>query len=102
MTTSAPRIAQPLLEALPRLDDGTRPIAEVCRLVGAEADSRGLTRPSYERIRELVHLLREIDRRRQSRGPSIAQMFWEAGAGLRSGPSLHDNIYRPREERQRA
>lgn len=61
MTTSAPRIAQTLLEAIPRLDDGARPIAEVCRQVGAVADSRGLTRPSYERIRVLVHLLRAID-----------------------------------------
>jgi hypothetical protein len=99
VTSSSPRIAQPLLEALPRLDDGTRPIAEVCRLLGAEADSRGLPRPSYERVRELVHLLRAIDPRR-NRGPSIAQMFWEAGAGARAGPSLMDNIYRPREERR--
>ncbi|MGZ4362267.1 MAG: hypothetical protein ACXVFF_08315 [Gaiellaceae bacterium] len=99
MTTSAPRIAQPLLEALPRLDDGMRPIAEVCRLVGAEADSRGLTRPSYERIRVLVHLLRAIDRRR-TQGPSVVQMMWEVGAGARSGPSLTDNMARPREERR--
>lgn len=99
MTTSAPRIAQALLEALPRLDDGVRPIAEICRLLGTEADSRGLTRPSYERIRVLVHLLREIEGQR-SRGPSIAQMLWEVGAGGRSGPSLIDNMYRPRAERR--
>jgi len=99
VTTSAPRIAQPLLEALPRLDDGKRPIAEVCRLVGAEADRRGLTRPSYEQIRVLVHLLRAIDRRRTG-GPSVAQMMWEVGAGARSGPSLTDNMARPREERR--
>jgi hypothetical protein len=100
MTTSAPRIAQPLLEALPRLDDGKRPIAEVCRLIGAEGDKRRLTRPSYERIRELVHLLRAIDRRRHA-GPSIAQMYWETGAGYRSGRSFIDNAYRPRPERRR-
>ena len=100
MTRSAPRIAQPLLEALARLDDGKRPIAEVCRLIGAEADARGLTRPSYERIRELVHLLRAIDGRRHARGPSIPQMLWEVGAGGRPGPSLIDNMYRPREERR--
>jgi hypothetical protein len=99
MTTSAPRIAQPLLEAIPRLDDGTRPIAEVCRLLGAEAAARGLTRPSYERVRELVHLLRAIDPRR-NRGPSVARMFWEVGTGARAGTSLTDNIYRPRHERR--
>lgn len=101
MTRSAPRIAQPLLEILPRLDDGKRPIAEVCRLLGEAADARGLTRPSYERIRELVHELRAIDRRRHA-GPSIAQMVWEVGAGSRAGPSLIDNMYRPRDERRQA
>jgi hypothetical protein len=100
VTTSAPRIAQPLLEKLPRLDDGKRPIAEICRLVGAEADARGLTRPSYEQIRVLVHLFRAIDPRRQKRGPSIPEMFWEIGTGARGGRSVIDNMYRPREERR--
>jgi hypothetical protein len=99
MTTSAPRIAQPLLDELPRLDDGKRSIAEVHRLLGAEADKRRLTRPSYERVRQIVHLLREIDPRR-NRGPSVARMMWEAGGGARSGPSLTDNMARPREERR--
>ena len=101
MTRSGPRIAQPLLEVLPRLDDGERPIAEVYRRLGVEADARGLTRPSYERVRVLVHELRAIDRRRHA-GPSIAQMVWEVGAGSRAGPSLIDNMYRPRDERRQA
>jgi len=101
MTRSAPRIAQPLLEALPRLDDGKRPIAEVYRLLGEEADARRLTRPSYKRVRVLVHELRAIDRRRHG-GPSLAQLAWEVGAGGRSGGSLIDNIYRPRDERRQA
>jgi hypothetical protein len=100
MTRSAPRIAQVLLEALPRLDDGERPIAEVCRLLGAEAAARRLTQPSYERIRELVHELRAIDRRRHS-GPTVAQMLWEVGTGSRTGHSVFDNMYRPRDERRR-
>jgi hypothetical protein len=100
VTTSAPRIPQLLLEAIPRLDDGKRPIADVCRLIGAEADSRGYTRPSYEQIRVLVHLFRSIDRRRAG-GPSIAEMVWEVGAGSRTGGSLIDNMYRPRGERRR-
>ncbi len=56
MTTAAPRIRPALLRALTRLDDSSIPIAEVSRRVGAEADALGLTRPSYERVRELVHL----------------------------------------------
>lgn len=55
---SAPRLSPRLLAALERIDDGTMPIAEVRRRVGADADRLGLPRPSYERIRELVHELR--------------------------------------------
>lgn len=58
MVTISPRIARPLIEALLRLDDPGRPIAETHRLLGAEADRLGITRPSYERVRELVHELR--------------------------------------------
>jgi hypothetical protein len=57
--TIAPRIPAELIEILLRLDDRNRPIAETYRQLGAEADRLGLTRPSYERVRELVHELRE-------------------------------------------
>jgi hypothetical protein len=99
VTRSAPRIPQLLLEAIPRLDDRKRPVAEVCRLIGAEADSHGYTRPSYEQVRVLVHLFRSIDRR--SDGPSIAEMVWEVGAGSRTGGSLTHNMHLPRGERRR-
>jgi hypothetical protein len=88
----------PLLEALTRLDDGRVPIAEVCRRVGAEADRRDLTRPSYERIRELVHVERSLRRRR--RGPTTVQLLLEAGGGYRSGPSVMHAISLPRDERR--
>ncbi len=55
MVTIAPRISYRLIEAIVRLDDRSRPIAETYRRVGAEAERLGLTRPSYQRIRELVH-----------------------------------------------
>lgn len=54
----APRIHGRLVGAILRLDDPGRPIAETYRLVGAEAERLGLTRPSYQRIRELVHASR--------------------------------------------
>ena len=38
----------------------SRPIAETYRRVGAEAERLGLTRPSYQRIRELVHQARNV------------------------------------------
>jgi hypothetical protein len=64
VVTCAPRIPDSLIEALVRLDDERVPIAELNRRVGAEAARLGLTRPSYQRIRELVHESRRLRRRR--------------------------------------
>jgi class 3 adenylate cyclase len=58
--SSAPRISPRLLKALERIDDGELTIAEIRRRVGAEADRLGLPRPSYERVRELVHESRRL------------------------------------------
>jgi AraC-like DNA-binding protein len=58
----APRIRRELLEAIVRHDDESRPIAETCRRVGDDADRLGFTRPSYQRIRELVHRSRRLRR----------------------------------------
>jgi hypothetical protein len=60
MVTMAPRISRRLIEAMVRFDDRSRPIAETYRRVGAEAERLGLTRPSYQRIRELVHEARNV------------------------------------------
>ena len=60
MVTMAPRISGRLIEAIVRFDDTTRPIAETYRRVGGEAERLGLTRPSYQRIRELVHQVRNM------------------------------------------
>jgi hypothetical protein len=59
---AAARISPQLYAALVRLDDEAVPIAEVYRRVGAEADRLEHPRPSYERIRVLVHELREEQR----------------------------------------
>jgi hypothetical protein len=63
----APRIPKRLLDALIRLDDRSVPIAETHRRLGERADQMGITRPSYQRIRELVHQIRRI---RPARGPA--------------------------------
>lgn len=60
MPASAPRLSPRLVDAIERLDDRRVPIAEVARRVGREADRLGLPRPSYERIRLLVHEFRRI------------------------------------------
>ena len=56
----APRISGRLIEAIVRFDDQSRPIAETHRRVAGEAERLGLTRPSYQRIRELVHQVRNM------------------------------------------
>src|SRR5262245_65829692 len=56
----APRISGRLIEAIVRFDDSSRPIAETYRRVGGEAERVGLTRPSYQRVRVLVHQVRNL------------------------------------------
>jgi hypothetical protein len=51
----ATRLTPRLRRSLRRLDDGTRPIAEVNRLLGAQAERSGVLRPSYEQVRRAVH-----------------------------------------------
>jgi hypothetical protein len=54
----APRIPQTLVAYLAVIDDPAVPIAELNRRVGRKAAAIGVPRPSYERIRQLVHDLR--------------------------------------------
>jgi hypothetical protein len=98
MVRSGPRIDERLVAAIERFDDGAMPIAEVCRRVGNEAESAGLTRPSYEGIRQLVYLSRAMRQRR--RGPSALQLIWEGGGGMRGYSNTMDQLRLPREERR--
>lgn len=75
----APRISRRLVEAIVRFDDRSRPIAETYRQVGTEAERLGLTRPSYQRIRELVHEARSI-----RRGPTAGD-FLRLALVMKSG-----------------
>jgi hypothetical protein len=85
----APRISPRLLVALERLDDETVPIAEISRRVGAEAERLGLHRPSYQRVRVLVHELRASRRRR---GPSTARVLLEISTRARPPEALLDHV----------
>ena len=87
MVTLAPRISHRLIEAIVRLDDRNRPIAETYRLVGAEADRMALTRPSYQRIRELVHEARRI-----RRGPTVVDLLRIVTTPLKSPDDVIDRL----------
>jgi hypothetical protein len=62
VTQFAPRLSPRLVEAVVRLDDRRVSIAEINRRVGQEAERLGLPRPSYQRVRELVHQSRRLQR----------------------------------------
>jgi len=83
----APRIPPRLLEALVRLDDRTVPIAEVCRRLGAEAERIGVPRPSYQRVRVLVHALRRVPPR-----PTTASVLAEIAFRSRPPEDLVDHL----------
>jgi hypothetical protein len=85
--TIAPRISPRLLDALVRFDKPSVPIAETCRQGGREAERLGLPRPSYERIRELVH-----DARRLRRGPSTASVLLDVAVRARPPEALLDHL----------
>lgn len=84
----APRISFRLLKALVRLDDRTLPIAEICRRLGAEADRLRLPRPSYQRIRVLLHQARRIRRRE----PTTAQILVDVCFRARPPIALLDHL----------
>jgi hypothetical protein len=79
MGSTAARIGPRLLAELVRIDDGRLPIAEVNRRLGEAADGLGLRRPSYERVRVVVHSLR-----RYPGQPSTAQVLFEVATRARS------------------
>lgn len=62
MTRIAPRISRRLVDAIDLVDDEREPIAETVRRIGAYADRVGLPRPSYQRLRVLVHESRRLRR----------------------------------------
>jgi hypothetical protein len=83
----APRISPRLLQALDRLDDPRLPFAELNRRLGAEAERLGLRRPSYQRVRELLHRLRSL--RRQ---PSTSRVLLEIAYRSRPPAALLDQL----------
>jgi hypothetical protein len=86
---SAARISDRLYKRLVKLDDPSVPIAEIYRRVAAEAESLGLTRPSYERIRVLVHQSR---RWKRNRGPSTTSVLVDVAFRVRPPEAVLDHI----------
>jgi len=62
-----------LLDEVDRLAAQRLPIAEINRRVGAKAQRLGVTKPSYERVRRLVHEARDL----QSGYISALEIFFD-------------------------
>jgi hypothetical protein len=86
---SAARISERLHKRLVTLDDPSVPIAETYRRVAAEAEALGLTRPSYERIRVLVHRSRRWQR---TRGPSTTSVLVDVTFRVRPPEAVLDQL----------
>ena len=84
----APRISPRLLDALVRLDDPRLPFAEINRRLGAEASRLRLPRPSYQRIRVLIHQSRRLRRR----GPSTAQVLLDVAFRTRPPIAVLEHV----------
>ena len=87
MLAFAPRISPRLLVALDWIDNRSLPIAEVNRRLGAEATRLGLPRPSYQRVRVLVHKLRWM--RRQ---PTTLGVLWDIAWRVRPPEAFLDHV----------
>jgi hypothetical protein len=85
--TFAPRLSPKLLGAIVRLDDRRLPIAEVNRRVGRAAWKLGLPKPSYQRVRELVHAARAI-----RRGRTTARVLFDIATRMRPPAALVDHL----------
>jgi hypothetical protein len=86
---SAARISDRLYKRLLELDDPNLPIAETYRRVAAEAERLGLTRPSYERIRVLVHQSR---RWKRNRGPGTTSVLVDVAFRVRPPEAVLDQL----------
>jgi hypothetical protein len=80
--SASPRLDARLLDAIAHVDDVSQPIAETHRRARALAAVFGVPRPSYERVRQHVHLVRrEKERARRKRETLLAVALYQAPVG---------------------
>jgi hypothetical protein len=85
----APRLSLRLIDEIERLSRRQVPIAEINRLVGAEAARMGLHRPSYERVRMLVHEARAL---RRAGRESVSTLALEVAFRSRPHVALYERF----------
>jgi hypothetical protein len=77
--SASPRLDRRLLEAIAHVDEDSQPIAETNRRARVLAQSFGVPRPSYERVRQHVHAVRrERERARRTRETLLRVALYQA------------------------
>jgi len=74
------------------------PIAEINRSVGEAAVAMGVPRPSYERVRGLVHEARKL---RRSGPPSVTTLAIDVAFRARTPDAITYRLLQPRAPRLR-
>ncbi len=87
MTRSAARISPRLLDVLERAARGRTSFADIHREIATTAEGLGLPRPSYERVRVLVH-----QTRRAQRQPSTGTVLLEVAYRARPPDAVLDHL----------
>jgi hypothetical protein len=85
--SAAPRLDSRLIAAIARAHDDSVPIAEVNRRVGGLALTLGLTKPSYEQVRVLVHAFR-----RRQLDPTTGEILLDIAFQRRVPEELFDHL----------
>lgn len=87
MPRAATRIPERLYRALVKLDDGTRSVADITRDLGELAVMIDVPRPSYERVRLLVHEARAV-----RRGPTTGEVLLDIAFKARPPSDFLDHL----------
>jgi hypothetical protein len=93
----APRLSARLLDFIETAPTDRVPIAEINRRAGERAERLGLPRPSYQRVRELVHEARLL----RSEHLPAGDILLDIALRTRSPHAYIDLATRPRRRRLR-
>jgi hypothetical protein len=92
MVVGAAQIEGPLLAELERLAREPEAIAEINRELGRRAAALGLVKPSYARVRQLVHDLRAAAASSGDDDPSWGRLLLEVDLRHRSPLAIIDKL----------
>lgn len=91
--TFSPHIGPDVFELIDKLDDGEKARAQIWRELGVELRARGLLQPSYERVRQIVNVVRELRKLAYSKMKRAIVLTAEYLWNLRARSSIVDDLW---------